>query len=213
MVGGVDSLCQLTLNGFHALEALSTTLCLPFSANRNGINIGEAGAFMLLSLQKNSSGVALLGAGDSSDAHHISAPHPEGYGAIASMQKALQDAQLEPCDIGYINAHGTATKLNDTMEAKAIYALFAGAVPVSSTKPLTGHALGAASMLEAILCCYILSDSLDLPLQINDGNFDTTLAPIAFVDKPQKSHAKAILSNSFAFGGNNISLIFGVVDV
>ncbi|WP_022941517.1 beta-ketoacyl-[acyl-carrier-protein] synthase family protein [Psychromonas hadalis] len=213
IVGGCDTLCKLTLNGFHGLEALSTTVCLPFSENRKGINIGEASAFMLLSKHKNDSGLALLGVGDSSDAHHISAPHPDGKGAIEAMQKALQEAQLSRDDIGYINAHGTATKLNDAMEAKAIYSVFADGVPVSSTKPLTGHTLGAASMVEALISCLVLTEKLDLPEQINDGCFDGSLAPICFVKKGQSLKYPAILSNSFAFGGNNISLIFGVCDV
>lgn len=212
LVGGADSLCQLTLNGFHGLEALSDELCNPFSENRKGINIGEAAAFMLLSLRKNSTGVALLGAGDSSDAYHISAPHPEGKGAIAAMQKALNDAQLCPSQIGYINAHGTATKLNDLIEAKAIYALFGDTVPVSSTKPLTGHTLGTASILEACICFLLLEQKLDLPVQINDGHYDPALPPIGFVKGKQTLQKAAVLSNSFAFGGNNISLIFGYAD-
>ncbi|WP_019616231.1 beta-ketoacyl-[acyl-carrier-protein] synthase family protein [Psychromonas ossibalaenae] len=212
LVGGSDSLCKLTLNGFHGLEALSNELCSPFSKNRHGINIGEAAAFMLLSREKNSSGLALLGAGDSSDAHHISAPHPEGKGAAEAMHKALNDAQLRTDQIGYINAHGTATKLNDAMEAKAIYALFSDKVAVSSTKPLTGHALGAASILEAALCWLLLEENLDLPVQINDGVYDPSLAPIRFVQDKEKLQKRAVLSNSFAFGGNNISLIFGYAD-
>lgn len=211
VVGGSDSLCRLTLNGFHGLEALSTSYCLPFSENRKGINIGEASAFMLLSTEKNTTGLALLGAGDSSDAHHISAPHPEGKGAIESMNKALVDANLSSTDIGYINAHGTATKLNDAMESKAIYSLFKDAVPVSSTKPLTGHTLGAASILEASICCLLLTDDLNLPVQINDGKVDTAIPPIRLVTEPEKLSKKAVLSNSFAFGGNNVSLIFGII--
>ncbi len=212
VVGGADSLCKLTLNGFHGLEALSNEFCNPFSENRKGINIGEAAAFMLLSRQKNDTGLALLGAGDSSDAHHISAPHPEGKGAIEAMHKALLDAQLQPAQIGYINAHGTATKLNDAMESKAIYSLFSDTVAVSSTKPFTGHTLGAASILEAAICWLVLDQNLDLPKQINDGNYDPSLAPIRFVQEDQKLAKPAILSNSFAFGGNNISLIFGYAD-
>ena len=153
LVGGVDTLCKLTLNGFHGLEALSTKHCKPFSASRDGINIGEAAAFMLLSKTKlagvnaaqDMSSIALLGCGDSSDAHHISAPHPEGNGAEQAMRKALDSAQLQAEDIGYINAHGTATPLNDSMESKAIHRIFANKVPVSSTKPLTGHTLGLSA--------------------------------------------------------------------
>ncbi|MGF1754612.1 beta-ketoacyl-[acyl-carrier-protein] synthase family protein [Vibrio makurazakiensis] len=214
IVGGVDTLCKLTLNGFHSLEALSSTLCQPFGAHRNGINIGEAAAFMLLTLDKppasTSPTVALLGAGDSSDAHHISAPHPEGNGAEQAMRKALQDANLTPESIGYINAHGTATPLNDSMESKAIYRLFGECVPVSSTKPLTGHTLGAASAVEAALAWHILKFDLSLPLQKTQDKAEDI--QIDLVNCQKKSQSKAVLSNSFAFGGNNISLIFGIVD-
>ncbi|WP_064607837.1 beta-ketoacyl-[acyl-carrier-protein] synthase family protein [Photobacterium sp. J15] len=216
VVGGADSLCLLTLNGFKGLEALSDSLCNPFSENRKGINIGEAAAFMLLSLNvedsevaKEHPPVALLGAGDSSDAHHISAPHPEGNGAEEAMCKALSDAGLSVADIGYINAHGTATPLNDEMEAKAIYRVFGDEVPVSSTKPLTGHTLGAASAVEAAICWHILSYKLPLPVQVNDGEIDSSLAPVKLVDAETELSRPAILSNSFAFGGNNVSLIFG----
>ena len=218
LVGGVDTLCKLTLNGFHGLEALSTAHCKPFGASRNGINIGEAAAFMLLSKAKlngvateqNSSSIALLGCGDSSDAHHISAPHPEGDGAEQAMRKALDSAQLQAEDIGYINAHGTATPLNDSMESKAIHRIFANKVPVSSTKPLTGHTLGAASAIEAAIAWHILKYDLPLPLQKCQDKAEDI--EIDLVNCSQKLKVKNILSNSFAFGGNNISLIFGVVN-
>ncbi|MFA0015147.1 beta-ketoacyl-[acyl-carrier-protein] synthase family protein [Vibrio lentus] len=218
LVGGVDTLCKLTLNGFHGLEALSTTHCKPFSATRDGINIGEAAAFMLLSKAKlvgvnttpNTSNIALLGCGDSSDAHHISAPHPEGNGAEQAMIKALDSAQLQAEDIGYINAHGTATPLNDSMESKAIHRIFANKVPVSSTKPLTGHTLGAASAIEAAITWHILKYDLPLPLQKCQDKAEDI--EIDLVNCSQKLKVKNILSNSFAFGGNNISLIFGVVN-
>ncbi|WP_210455757.1 beta-ketoacyl-[acyl-carrier-protein] synthase family protein [Vibrio crassostreae] len=218
LVGGVDTLCKLTLNGFHGLEALSTTHCKPFSATRDGINIGEAAAFMLLSKTKlagvnaaqDTSNIALLGCGDSSDAHHISAPHPEGNGAEQAMKKALHSAQLNAEDIGYINAHGTATPLNDSMESKAIHRIFANKVPVSSTKPLTGHTLGAASAIEAAIAWHILKYDLPLPLQKCQDKAEDI--EIDLVNCSQKLKAKNILSNSFAFGGNNISLIFGVVN-
>jgi 3-oxoacyl-[acyl-carrier-protein] synthase-1 len=205
LVGGVDSICKLTLNGFNGLEALSNQLCQPFSADRSGINIGESAAFMLLSTEP--SDVALLGAGDSSDAHHISAPHPEGNGAEQAMRKALEDASLTPEDIGYINAHGTATPLNDSMESKAIYRVFGNNVPVSSTKPLTGHTLGAASATEAAIAWLILRHQLPLPMQRCANKADDI--EISLVESEQFLGRKAILSNSFAFGGNNISLIFG----
>jgi 3-oxoacyl-[acyl-carrier-protein] synthase-1 len=210
IVGGTDSLCKLTLNGFNSLEALSNEHCLPFSPNRKGINIGEASAYMLLSAEQKDSNdpIALLGAGDSSDAHHISAPHPEGKGAIESMQKALHDAGLHASDIGYINAHGTATPLNDAMESKAVNAVFGSHTPISSTKPFTGHTLGAAGIIEAAICWHILKYDLPLPRQINDNQKDEMLADIKLVTD-QRLEKPAIISNSFAFGGNNISLIFG----
>ncbi|MEF1289569.1 beta-ketoacyl-[acyl-carrier-protein] synthase family protein [Vibrio sp. M260118] len=205
IVGGVDTICRLTLNGFNGLEALSNTLCQPFSESREGINIGESAALMLLS--KNPTDIALLGAGDSSDAHHISAPQPEGNGAEQAMQKALDDAGLTSEDIGYVNAHGTATPLNDSMESKAIYRLFQDQVPVSSTKPLTGHTLGAASATEAAIAWHILK--YDLPLPIQGCQNKAQDIEVSLVETTTKLHGKAILSNSFAFGGNNISLIFG----
>ncbi|MDG3087540.1 beta-ketoacyl-[acyl-carrier-protein] synthase family protein [Vibrio hannami] len=210
IVGGVDSLCSLTLNGFNGLEALSNKHCNPFSINRDGINIGEAAAVMLLSLSRSEGSIALLGAGDSSDAHHISAPHPEGKGAEEAMLKALDDAALSPSDIGYVNAHGTATPLNDAMESKAINRVFSDEVPVSSTKPLTGHTLGAASAVEAAICWYVLKYNLSLPVQLNDGHFEDF--SLQFVKQGIPLNGKAVLSNSFAFGGNNISLIFGYAD-
>ncbi|WP_105902248.1 beta-ketoacyl-[acyl-carrier-protein] synthase family protein [Vibrio gangliei] len=210
IAGGADTLCKLTLNGFYGLEALSHQHCNPFSDNRDGINIGEAAAFMLLSLEKPAEQqpcVALMGAGDSSDAHHISAPHPEGAGAEQAMRKALKQAGLKPQNIGYINAHGTATKLNDAMEAKAIERVFGNQTPVSSTKPLTGHTLGAASAIEAAICWHVLHYQLPLPAQINDGKSDEFSIQLAHTQ--QTLERPAILSNSFAFGGNNVSLIFG----
>lgn len=205
IVGGVDTICSLTLNGFNGLEALSNQLCQPFSESRTGINIGESAALMLLS--NTASKVALLAVGDSSDAHHISAPHPEGIGAEQAMKKALDDAGLTPDAIGYINAHGTATPLNDSMESKAIFRLFGSDVPVSSTKPLTGHTLGAASATEAAIAWHILQHDLPLPTQHCPDKAEDIA--VSLVETPIKLKGKAILSNSFAFGGNNISLIFG----
>lgn len=205
IVGGCDTVCRLTLNGFRGLEALSKQLCTPFSEKRDGINIGEAAAFMLLSNEQ--SDIALLGAGESSDAHHISAPHPEGNGAEAAMRNALEQANLSAEDIGYINAHGTATELNDRMESKAIHRVFGDTTPVSSTKMMTGHTLGAASATEAAIAWHILKYRLSLPIQnCLDKAEDIKLN---LVEQPTKLNGKAILSNSFAFGGNNITLIFG----
>jgi len=211
IVGGADSLCRLTLNGFQALESLSDSLCNPFSKNRNGITIGEGAAFFVLSrdAEPDSKNIALLGFGDSSDAHHISAPHPKGTGAEEAMRRALSDAAFEPEDVGYINAHGTATPLNDEMEAKAIFRVFGDRVPVSSTKPLTGHTLGAASAVEAAICWHLLRYDLELPAQMNDGQYPDEFPSIQLAEPGMRLKKKRILSNSFAFGGNNVSLIFG----
>ena len=213
LCGGVDSLCDLTLQGFSALEATSSRICQPFSANRDGINIGEAAALFLMTREP--APIALLGAGTSSDAHHISAPDPEGRGAIEAMGKALASAGCTPGQIAYLNLHGTATEHNDAMESRAVAALFPGGVPCSSSKPLTGHTLGAAGALEAALCWLALSDynaQQQLPPHIWDGQPDTALPALELVavgtplacERPRR-----MMSNSFAFGGNNISLILG----
>ena len=206
LVGGADSLCGLTLNGFDSLESLSGTLCQPFDNGRQGINIGEGAALFLLSRQP--APLALLGVGESSDAWHISAPHPDGVGAEAAMGMALAQAGLTPEQVGYINLHGTATRLNDAMESQAVYRLFGDRVPCSSTKPLTGHVLGAAGAIEAALACLLLERALPLPPQrVMTG--DPALAPIRLVSGTTPLATPRILSNSFAFGGNNISLLFG----
>ena len=203
LVGGADSLCGLTLNGFDCLESLSEQRCQPFAAGRDGINIGEGAALFLVSLEP--APLALLGDGESSDAWHISAPHPQGEGAERAMRMALTRAGLEAERIGYVNAHGTATRLNDEMESRALARLFPNKVPVSSTKVLTGHTLGAAGATEAALCCLLIER--DLPLPPQGETADPALAPIALVQ--EQGPVDIIMSNSFAFGGNNVSLIFG----
>lgn len=212
VVGGADTLCRLTVNGFLGLDSLTTTQCNPFSRNRNGIHIGEAAAFMLLTRDAptdDAPAIAFLGGGESSDAHHISAPPPDGEGAAIAMADALQQAGLAPDELGYLNAHGTATPLNDVMEAKAIERILGCHIPVSSTKPLTGHTLGAAGAAEAAICWHILQHQLDLPIQVNDGEYDTALPPLAFVSTKSRLTKPFVMSNSLAFGGNNVSLIFG----
>lgn len=217
LCGGVDSLCGLTLNGFSALEAISEQRCNPFSINRNGINIGEAAALFLMTREANAEGpsIALLGAGASSDAHHISAPDPTGGGALQCMTKALDNAGLAPAQIDYLNLHGTATVHNDAMETLAVSALFGASLPCSSSKPMTGHTLGAAGALEAAFCWLTLSrhnpDGL-LPPHVWDGQHDPVLAVLNLVDGQQRLALKGprrLMSNSFAFGGNNVSLILG----
>lgn len=219
--GGVDSLCRLTLNGFSALEAVSAQPCLPFSANRRGINIGEGAAVFLMSREPQPDGAAIIlrGAGATCDAHHISAPHPAGLGAQAAMHKALNAAGIDACAIDYLNLHGTATQHNDAMESLAVHALFPQGVPCSSSKTLTGHTLGAAGALEAAFCWLSLSsynpDSL-LPPQLGDGQADPALPRLNLVQHGQqlaKRHGRNLMSNSFAFGGNNISLILSDAQV
>ncbi|OLS64023.1 beta-ketoacyl-[acyl-carrier-protein] synthase family protein [Pseudomonas putida] len=211
--GGVDSLCKLTLNGFTALEAMSGERCNPFSVNRSGINIGEGAAVFLMTREANPEGrsIALLGAGASSDAHHISAPEPGGKGALAAMQKALDSAGLQPAQIDYLNLHGTATRHNDAMESLAVNALFGAGLACSSSKAMTGHTLGAAGALEAAFCWLSLAHG-QLPPHLWDGQQDPELAPLNLIGPGQRLGADGphhLMSNSFAFGGNNISLILG----
>ncbi|WP_417787801.1 beta-ketoacyl-[acyl-carrier-protein] synthase family protein [Stutzerimonas xanthomarina] len=212
--GGVDTLCDLTLRGFSALEATSIRVCNPFSVNRDGINIGEAAAVFLMTRER--APIALLGGGASSDAHHISAPDPQGLGAIASMGKAMSSAGILPEQIGYLNLHGTATRHNDAMESLAVARVFPAGVPCSSTKPLTGHTLGAAGALETAFCWLLLSEHNPtqlLPPHRWDGEQDAELPRLDLVVAGTVVAATAaprrMMSNSFAFGGNNISLILG----
>ena len=216
LCGGVDTLCKLTLNGFSALEAVSAQRCNPFSRNRNGINIGEAAVLFLMSKQPgDGQAIALLGSGASSDAHHISAPEPSGRGAQEAMRKALNRAGLQPQQIGYLNLHGTATPHNDAMESHAVAAVFPEGVPCSSTKPMTGHTLGAAGALEAAFCWLSLSTGNRehaLPPHVWDGQADPELPALNWVTPATRltsTGPRYLMSNSFAFGGNNVSLIIG----
>lgn len=211
IAGGCDSLCQMTLNGFDALEQVSDKICNPFSQNRNGITIGEGCALFVLSYIP--SEIVLAGSGESSDAYHITSPDPSGYGAELAMSAALKSAKLKASDIGYLNAHGTATKKNDQMETKAIYKLFGNEVPVTSTKPLTGHTLGASASIELGLCWLLLSEKYNptglLPRQLWDGVIGEDIAPCMILNHSSCYEKNYFLSNSFAFGGNNTSLIIG----
>lgn len=214
ITGGVDTLCHMTLNGFEALGAVSDQRTNPMSRNRQGLNIGEGAAFFVLS--KHASKINFVGGGETCDAYHMSSPHPEGEGALASMQRALAEASLEAHQISYVNMHGTGTVLNDSMESKALQTLFP-TVPVSSTKPLTGHTLGAAGATEAAFCWLAFQQAdkqgeVPLPIHHWDGANDPELPQLALVQSgdqlPQPQQATYFLSNSFAFGGNNCSLIF-----
>lgn len=220
--GGVDSLCRLTLNGFSALEAVSAERCNPFSANRNGINIGEGAALFLMTkerLSKEPAGsavpIALLGGGATSDAHHISAPQPDGLGAQAAMRKALAAAGIRAEQVDYLNLHGTATPHNDAMESQAVQAIFPHGVACSSSKPMVGHTLGAAGALEAAFCWLTLSEFNPqqlLPPHIWDGQADPALPALNLVQPGAPlsgNRPRRLMSNSFAFGGNNISLLLG----
>lgn len=210
IVGGVDSLCQLTFNGFAALESVSTAHCQPFSMQRDGINIGEGAALFLM--QKHGSGIALLGCGASSDAHHMSAPQPEGLGAINAITQACQQAAITPAQLDYINLHGTATALNDSMESHALATLALTKVAASSSKSMTGHTLGAAGAIEAALCWLTLSDyntGQHLVPHCWDGQADPALPALSLVSIGQQQAVSYCLSNSFAFGGNNVALILG----
>lgn len=204
IVGGVDTLCSMTLQGFHSLSALSTDRTRPFSEDRQGINIGEGGALMLLE-RDGPAKAYLTGVGESSDAYHIAAPHPEGEGARLAMQRALESANLEARAVDFINAHGTGTRLNDAMEAKAIHNVFGPDVPVLSTKGMTGHALGGAGAME-IAFCLLAFEHGQLPASLGAEPLDKTL-PIRVLTHPVNGEYRTALSNSFAFGGNNISVL------
>ncbi len=210
VVGGVDSLCLTTLYGFNSLELISQQACRPFDAQRNGISIGEAAAFALIERapeQPEADAVLLLGTGESSDAHHMSSPHPDGLGARMAMQGALKMAELKASEIDYINLHGTATQTNDAAEGKAVAAVFGARTPCSSTKGATGHTLGAAGGMEAIICALALRHGL-LPAGLNIRQLDPALA-LDYIMENREQPVTRVLSNSFGFGGTNCSLIFG----
>ncbi len=210
LVGGVDSCCDFALNGFNALEALSPEQSIPFSKNRQGINLGEGAALFMM--EKDTNGVVLAGVGESSDAYHLTHPDPEGAGALIAMKRALEDAGLSPEQIDYINLHGTGTQANDAMESKAVFQLFGRDVLCASTKPLTGHALGASGALEAALSWLMLQNNFIIP-HYYDGEFDPELAPISLAKGNENKTIRTILSNSFAFGGSNASIILKKEDV
>jgi 3-oxoacyl-[acyl-carrier-protein] synthase-1 len=212
IVGGVDTLTQISLYGFNSLQLTSANPCRPCDENRDGISIGEAAGFALLeTTTKSNTGVVLKGYGESSDAYHMSTPHPEGRGAASAMQKALDSADLKADEIGYVNLHGTATPSNDAAEDKAISSVFGSHTPCSSTKGWTGHTLGAAGITEALICMLILENQF-LPTNLNLQTPDPSLSIQILLDnsKPEKM-IKHIISNSFGFGGSNCSLILGLL--
>jgi 3-oxoacyl-[acyl-carrier-protein] synthase-1 len=208
LVGGVDSLCLTTLYGFHSLQLCSSAPCRPFDVARDGISIGEAAAFALLERESDrvcDNDVLLIGVGESNDAYHMSAPHPEGAGARRAMQLALSDAHLEPGDIDYINLHGTGTPSNDRAESHAVTGLFGADLPCSSTKGATGHTLGAAGALEAVIAALCLRHGL-MPAGVNTGQIDPALSA-NYLTANRTGPLARVLSNSFGFGGTNCSLI------
>lgn len=204
IVGGVDTLCSMTLQGFHSLSALSTKLTRPFSEGRSGINIGEGGALVLLE-REGPARAWLAGVGESSDAYHIAAPHPEGAGAKLAMERALAQAQRTPEDVSFINAHGTGTALNDAAESKAIAALFPAAIPVFSTKGFTGHTLGGAGATEVAFSLMSLEGGW-VPPSVGAEPLDPKI-DVRITQGVETGDYRYALSNSFAFGGNNISLL------
>jgi 3-oxoacyl-[acyl-carrier-protein] synthase-1 len=213
VAGGADSLCAFTIAGFSALESVSEVRCNPLSTNRHGINIGEGAALFLMSAEPGP--VLLAGWGESSDAHHMSAPDPSGRGAAEVVRQALERAGLCSSDIDYINLHGTATPQNDAMEAKVVAELFGAQTPVSSTKPLTGHTLGAAGAIEAGLSWLTLADNptARLPAHWWDGQPDLELPQLHLV-QPGETAARPplhVLSQSFAFGGSNAAVLLSAV--
>lgn len=251
LVGGIDIASDTTLIGFSALEAVSSEITNPFSKNRHGITLGDGAAFFVLTKEpltvvecpqggRIETTVRLLGWGESADAYHMTSPDPSGAGAEKAIRRALESSGLSLTDVGYINLHGTGTKFNDSMEAKAVAAIFgeareageaggahAASVPVSTTKPVTGHTLGAAAALEAAICWKALmensekSDNIKLPLQVWDGERDEELPNLNIVDGKSGADGEAdaagtggqlkvCLSNSFAFGGANACLVIGI---
>jgi len=210
IVGGADSLCGLTINGFAALESISTGLCKPFGLNRDGINIGEAVSLFVLS--KEPGPVVLKGIGATSDAYHFAAPDPDATDVIKAMRNALDDAGKTPAQIDYLNLHGTATVLNDAMESKAVNAVFGSEVAASSSKGMTGHTLGAAAALELAFCWLLLTHDDEqgaLIPNVNDDEPDTALSALNLVKKNATlgRRINTCQSNSFAFGGNNLSIV------
>lgn len=208
IAGGTDEISKFPLAGFDSLEVLSKNRSLPFSKNRSGMNISEAGALFIL--EKDCEGIQIRGIGETSDAYHSSTPNPEGTQAIKAIEIALQDAGISAQQIDYINLHGTGTAANDLMEANAIYKVFKNNTPASSTKPLTGHCLGASASIEIALCCEVLNQERLLP-HIYDNEYDENLPAIKLVKQADcltsDNKIKTVMCNAFGFGGTNAVII------
>jgi 3-oxoacyl-[acyl-carrier-protein] synthase I len=210
LVGGVDSLCLTTLYGFHSLQLIARGPCRPFAVDRDGISIGEGAAFALLERMGTGDrpdNVVLLGVGESNDAYHLSSPHPEGLGARLAMLSALKSAGLEPGQIDYVNLHGTATQSNDRAEGRAVLDVLGADVPCSSTKGATGHTLGAAGAVEAVICAIALTEGF-MPAGINTTVVDPTVG-IRYLTATHRDRPSRVLTNSFGFGGTNCTLVLG----
>jgi len=207
VVGGVDSICLVTLYGFNSLQLVSTGPCRPWDKDRSGITIGEAAGFALLEKFDDKDGVFLKGYGESSDAYHMSTPHPEGEGAGLAISDALGRAALSPDDIDYVNLHGTGTKSNDAAEDKAIIKILGTDTPCSSTKGWTGHTLGAAGITEALISLLVLENNI-LPANLNLAYIDDALSANILIEN-RDDKVTNVLSNSFGFGGSNCCLVFG----
>ena len=210
LVGGVDTLCLSVLYGFHGLQLVSDDICRPFDRDRNGINLGEAAGFAVLCRGDHdiaqSADIRLSGYGESSDAHHMSHPHPEGLGARIAMESALKRADLTPDAIGYINLHGTASRANDSIEGGLVAELFPKNTACSSTKGWTGHTLGAAGIVESIIAMDVLKTG-QAPRNLNLREVEPGM-PTGLLASPGEIDAQHVMNNSFGFGGNNCSLVF-----
>ncbi|MDR2842041.1 MAG: 3-oxoacyl-ACP synthase [Spirochaetaceae bacterium] len=212
IAGGVDIASDIALLGFASLGAISDTISNPFSKNRNGITLGDGACFFImskapLSSEDKNKKIALIGCGESADAHHITGPKEDGSGAASAMRVALANAKIKSAEIEYINLHGTGTPLNDAMEARAIETVFGkDPPPASSTKPMIGHTLGAAGALEAAICYQALNAKNALPVHCFDGVYDEKIPRLHFVEHGEKAE-HICMSNSYAFGGCNTSLI------
>ncbi len=206
LVGGVDSLCQLTIRGFAGLEVLSPAACRPFSSERAGINIGEGAALCLLE-REGEAAAQLLAVGESSDAFHMTSPHPEGLGAHLAMERALLAAGLRPDQVDHINAHGTGTRQNDSAEGAAIAALFGPGMRVVATKGYTGHQLGAAGATEVAFTVLSIQHGF-VPASVGALPVDRDIAVQVNTERTAM-RTRAAISNSFAFGGSNVSVLVG----
>lgn len=208
LVGGVDTLCGSVLFGFNSLELVSRDPCRPFDAGRTGLSLGEAGGYAVLERGGGDETLRLCGYGESSDAHHMSAPHPEGLGARLAMGDALARAGIDADQVGYLNLHGTATPANDTVEAIAVAAIFPPTLHASSTKGWTGHTLGAAGIVESAFALLALEHG-ELPGTLNSREPDPACGPQIRFQSANTQTLRYAMNNSFGFGGNNCSLVFG----